>query len=271
MEEKVTPGMSDLLSRAEQGLEITTRDDQDEFAVFLDAAKISRRKGGRIRLIDTGKFNAFELEWLAEAGADLYTSDEARPSRTDLDLLAKACTRGDAIIAYFQWGALTEGPADTAPSWDFLREIGRSGVNVHLSNRVRPYSLVRLADVAEACRKAGARLVYYHHGRPEDGLEALARTGGWIHLSGETLEADLGVISLLEVAREASAAGSGVVVHLERRLSAETLGDLLKAGAFLLFKTLPSEWRLPQRAVEEQARQKTLDRRSFYLDATFLP
>jgi hypothetical protein len=271
MNEQDAPIISDLLIRAEQGLEITTRDDQDEFTVFLDTAKISRRNGGRLRLVDSGRFTVFELEWLAEAGADVYTADEARPNRAELDLLAQACARGDAVIAYFHRGPLSEGEADIPSSWAFLKEISRSGVDVHLSNRERPRDLAGLAGLADNCRKAGTRLVYYHHGRVESGLAGLARDGAWIHLSNETL-GDTESPSLLEdVAREASAAGTGVVLHLERGLPVETLRDLLKAGAFLLFKTPPSDRRSRSRAAEDRARKKKLDRRSYYLHATFLP
>jgi hypothetical protein len=269
---KISPlRMPDLLSRAESGLEITTRDDQDEFTSFLDVAKISRRKGGRLRLVDSGKLTVFELEWLAEAGADIYTSDEARPNIIELDLLARACARGDAVIAYFHWGTLSEGEADVPSSWAFLREIGRSGAGVHLTNRKTPRDLAELAGLADACRKAGARLVYYHQGRLEAGLEALARAGGWIHLSdGELGDAD-GASLLGEMVRGAATAGSGVVLHLERGLAVEILHDWLRAGAFLLFKMPPSDRQSRLRMVEEFARKKKLDRRSYYLHSTFLP
>jgi len=271
MSEKGTPSMSDLFSRAEQGLEITTRDDQDGFAAFLDAAKISRRNGGRLRLLDTGKFNAFELEWLTEAGTDLYTSDKTRPDRTELDLLAKASARGNAVIALFYYGELTGDPADVSSSWGFLREIGRSGIDIHLSSREKPRDLAELAGLAAACRKAGSRVVYYHHGLPEAGLEALARAGGWIHLSAEGLDEAAAAALLEDTVRAASAAGSGVVLHLERGLPVETLRGLFKAGAFLLFKIPPSDWKSTLRALERRACRRKLDLRSYYLHTTFLP
>jgi hypothetical protein len=271
MSEKGTPNMSDLFSRAEQGLEITTRDDQDGFTAFLDAAKTSRRNGGRLRLVDTCKFNAFELEWLAEAGADIYTSDEARSDRTELNLLAKACARGNAIIAYFHHGELTGDPADVSSSWGFLREVGRSGIDIHLSSRGKPRDLAELASLADACLKTRTRVVYYHHGLPEAGLEALARAGGWIHLSAEGLDEGAAAALLEDTVRAASAAGSGIVLHLERGLTVETLRDLLKAGAFLLFKTPPSDRKSALRALERRACRRKLDLRSYYLHTTFLP
>ena len=271
MNEKSASVKSDLLDQARRGQVITTRDDQGEFMDFLDAAKTTRRHGGRLRLVDSGRFSLSELEWLAGSGADIYTSDDARANRTELDLLARACGKGSGVIAYFHSGALTEGPAEEVSSWGFLREIGRSRVDVHLSNRESPRDLASLAEVADACRKAAARLVFYHHGRLEDGLVPLARTGGWIHLSDLTLEEDVGGASLGDLVQWSSAAGSGVVLHVERGVAVDALEALLRAGAFLVFNTLPSDRRSRLGMVEEQARRRKPDRRSYYLHTAVLP
>ena len=261
----------DLLSRAEQGLEITMRDDQNEFTVFLDAARTARRSGGRLRLIDTGSFSVYELEWLAEAGADLYTSDEARPNRSELGLLSKACARGDALIAYLHHADLSGGPGESPTSSVFLAEAGRDGVDIHLSNRERPRDLALLTEVAQSCRGAGSRLVYYHHGSLDSSLGDLIRCGGWVHLSDLTSAiADEGAL-LLDFSAEAAASGCGLVIHLDKGLAAETVRDLLKAGAFVNFKTPPADRRSPLRALERQARKRAPDRRAYYLYLDFLP
>jgi hypothetical protein len=261
----------DLLSRADQGLEITVRDDQNDFTVFLDAARTARKSGGRLRLIDTGKFSPFELEWLAEASADLYTSDEVRPNRFELGLLSKAGARGKALIAYFQHGNLTGGPAESPTSAVFLAEAGRDGVDIHLSNRERPRDLAVLAEVAHSCREAGSRLVYYHHGSLDSGLGALVRSGGWVHLSDLTSPMADETALLADFSTEAAASGSGLVIHLEKALAAESVRDLLKAGAFVIFKTPPADRRSPLRALERQARKRAPDRRAYYLYLDFLP
>jgi len=261
----------DLLRRAEQGLEITTRDDQYDFTAFLDASGAARRNGGRLRLLDTGRFGVFELEWLAEAGADLFTSDEARPNRPELGLLAKACSRGDSTIAFFMRRAVTGNGSDDVSSWGFLREIGRDGVDVHLSSREWERDLGELAETAHVCRKAGSRLVYYHHRALAAGLEALAGSGGWIHLLDESFEdADSGTL-LSDIINTASAAGSGVVLHLQKAHPVEALRDYLDAGATLLFGTPPSNPRTLLGSVEKAARKRRLDRRSYYIHASFLP
>lgn len=270
MNEKSTPGIPDLLDRAGREDVITSRDDQGEFADFLDAARLCRRRGGRLRLVDSGQFSLFELEWLAGAGADIYTSDEARANRTELELLARASARGGGLIAYFHQGELMEGPPEESSSWGFLREVGRSRVDVHLSSREKPRDLIKSAELAEACRRAAARLVYYHHGGLEDGLEGLVREGGWIHLSDIALELDGGALSLRDLVQQASAAGAGVILHLEKGMPADTLADLLHGGAFLLFKTPPSERRSRLRRVEEQARRRNLDPRSYYLQTALM-
>jgi hypothetical protein len=261
----------DLLSRAQQGLVITTRDDQNDCTAVLDAARLARRSGGRLRLVDTGRFSAFELEWLAEAGADLYTSDEARPNRSELDLLAKACARGDAVIAYFHYGILSVDSEEIPTSLGFLAEAGQDGVDVHLSSRERARDLAGLAEVAHVCKGAGSRLVYYHHGSLDAGLGDLARSGGWVHVSDLNLSAaDEGTL-LTDIAAEAAASGSGLVIHLEKGLAVETVRDLLEAGAFVFFKTPPADWRSSFRSLERRARKRTLDRRAYYLYLDFLP
>jgi hypothetical protein len=261
----------DLISRAEQGLVITTRDDQNDFTAFLDAARVARRSGGRLRLIDTGRFSPFELEWLAEAGADLYTSDEARPNRAELGLLAKACVRGDAVIAYFHHGILSGYSEEIPTSLGFLAEVGRDRVDLHLSSRERARDLTGLAEIAHVCRRAGSRLVYYHHGSLDAGLGDLVRSGSWIHISDLNLPAGEQGALLADIAVKTAASGSGLVIHLEKGLTVETLHDLLEAGAFVLFKTPPADRRSAFRALERRARKRTLDRRACYLYPDFLP
>jgi hypothetical protein len=261
----------DLLSRSEQGLEITARDDQNEFAAFLDAARAARRSGGRLRLIDTAKFSVYELEWLAEAGADLYTSDEARPNRSELGLLSKACSKGDAFIAYLHRSELTGGAAESPTSAAFLAAVGRDGVDIHVSNRERPRDWALLSEVAYACLGVGSRLAYYHHGPLDSGLGELVRSGCWLHLSDLTSPlADEGAL-LADFSAEAAASGSGLVVHLDKGLAADAVRDLLKAGAFVIFKTPPADRRSPFRALERQARKRMPDRRTYYLYLDFLP
>jgi hypothetical protein len=261
----------ELLAEAGTGLDVTSRDDQNDFFAFLDSAKLCRRNGGRFRLIDTGRFSLSELEWLGEAGADVYTSDEARPDKAQIELLVEACARGGGNVAYFHHGAIIRNKEGDPTSLSFLLDVGRCGACIHLSNRDRERSLDDLSVLALACRKLGSRFVYYHHGRPSAGLEELARSGAWIHLSDERFEFPEDRVILLDVLKEARAAGAGLVLHMEKGLELELLRDILRAGAFVLFKTPPCDFNSPFRLPERQAQRRTLDSRTYYLYTTILP
>jgi len=261
----------ELLSRAERGFEITVRDDQQEFSTLLDAAKICRRRGGRFRLIDSGKFSLFNLEWLAEAGADIYTSDEARADKTELDLLAKACARGNGVAAFFLHGALKEGPESDPSSLGFLQEIGRSSVDIHLANRERARDFGHLAALAHTCRQAGSFFVYYHHGRPTSGVEDVVRNGAWVHLSDRSFQAAEDAPLLVDLLEQATAAEAGLILHIEKGQDLIVLRELFKAGAYVLFKTPPSDSWSSLRPLETEARKRVPGFRTYYLYTTFLP
>lgn len=253
-------GTYELLSRAERGLEITVRDDRCDLAELIDAAALDRRNGGRFRLVDTGRFGSSELEWLGKAGADIYTSDETERAPAELDLLARTAARGRGIVAHFQYGAVTEP----------VMEIARIGVYFHVSNRERERDTAGLADLAYACRRWGAWLVHYQHGPLAGGLADVARNGGWIHLSDESFTAGASLAPFLDLARDAAAAGAGVVLHLENELEAEAVLDLIMAGVFVIFRR-PHDFRSPLRDAERRTARRSPDFRTFYLTSTFLP
>jgi hypothetical protein len=250
----------ELLSQAVLGLEITVRDDRCEAAELLDAAAVDRRRGGRFRLVDTGRFGASELEWLAQAGADLYTSDEAGRTAGELGLLAAAAARGAGIVAYFLYGAFGGAVA----------EIAQSGVYLHVSNREAERDAAGLADLAYACRRSGAWLVHYQHGPLAGGFGDVVRNGGWLHLSDEAFDSGEPLAPFLELSRDAAAAGAGVVLHLENGLEAAAVLDLIKAGAFVIFGQA-HDFRSPLREAERRADRRVLGFRAYYLTSTFLP
>jgi hypothetical protein len=222
-------------------------------------------------LIDTRKFSLFDLEWLAEAGADIYTSDEARTDKTELDLLVRACARGSSVVAFLQHGALTANLGGVAPSIDFLLEIGRCGVDLHLTNREIVRDFDHLAGLAHACRRAGSYFVYYHHGRPTAGLEEVVRNGAWVHLSDRTFQAEEDAPLLVDLISRATAAGSGLILHIEKGQGLSVLRELFRTGAYLLFKTPPSDSWSSLRPVETEARKRVPNFRTYYLFTTFLP
>ena len=93
----------ELLARAKKGQDLIVRDDQFEYNSILDAAKSCREQGHRLSLVDSGKLTAYELEWLGEAGADLYTSDRTRSDEREITLVNQACRKGGAVVAYLDF------------------------------------------------------------------------------------------------------------------------------------------------------------------------
>jgi len=256
---------------AEKRHELILRDDQSEFASLFDAARIAQKKGQRLNLIDTGKLDSAELEWLGEVGANLYSSDEAKRSAQELMFISKVYSRGGGIVAYFHHGPIEAEEKPGVVSFSNLKVMGRSGIYLHLSNRERQRSLVALDELAYDCWKGEAWLVYYHLGPLEQGLEDLAGSGAWIHLSDLSLQQEKDVTYLLEVIKAAREAGTNLVLHLEKGLLITQVREIMNAGAIVLFKTALSDYKSPFRAFELKTKKQKLDFRTYYLYLTFLP
>jgi hypothetical protein len=238
---------------------LTLRDDRLDFAGFGDAAASCRRRRARLRLIDQGRFSVSELEWLGEAGAEIYTSDRAKRAVSDLVLVRRAAGRGCAWTALFQ-----HGPID-GPGLEALRELGRSGFDLHTSNAAMPRDFADLAALAWDCGSGGGVFVYQHHGPLDSGLEPLAGRGAWIHLTNGSLASADDVAFAGVCAKAARARGTNVILHIETRIDPDWLPDLAAAGAFVLFKTPLSDYRSPLRPFEDAAAVLRLPPRSYYL------
>jgi hypothetical protein len=251
---------SDLPLDARPGYRtLTLRDDRLDFPGFADAAASCRRRRARLRLVDQGRFSSSELEWLAEAGTDLYTSDKAGRGPADLVLVRKSGARGNARTAFFQ-----HGPIDD-PILTGLREVGRAGVDIHLSNLAGPRDLDLLADLAWDCVGAGSVFAYQHHGPLAAGLEALAGRGAWIHVSTRSFASAPDAELLGACARAARARGGNVVLHIETHPDPVLLADTAASGAFLVFTTPVSDYRSPLRSFEDAAARRRLPDRAYYL------
>ncbi len=261
----------ELLSWAEKGGDVTVRDDQHEFSCLLDSVKICRQSGCRFRLIDSGKFDRFQLEWLAEAGADLYTSDEARAEASELELVNRACKKGGAIVAYFHHRPLESEEESSSVSFSNLKDMGRSGIYLYLSNRERKREISQLNELAYACRKGGSWLVYYLHGSLKSPLEDLAKNGAWIHISDQSFEALEDPTLVLDKVRSTISAGARLILHVEKGLDFSLLCDVIKTGVYVLFKSSLFDYKSPFRTLERKARKRKLDFRAYYLYPTFLP
>lgn len=261
----------ELFSSARQGEGLTIRDDLYDFSFLLDAVKVARRRGVRFRLIDTGKLDHFQLEWLAEAGSDLYTSDEARTDSIELELVNKACRKGRAICAYFNHGPLNSEEESGTISHSDLQTLGRSGIYIHLTNRQNERDSLQLNELAFACQRGGSWLVYYHFGSLEFSLEELARNGAWIHTSDQIFKNAEDKSLVLDNLRSAISAGLRFVLHIEKGLDASLIQDMMSADATVLFKTSLFDYKSPFRALEKKARQRKLDFRAYYLYPNILP
>jgi len=261
----------ELLSWAGKGTDITVRDDQHEFPWLLDSVKLCRKKGARFRLIDSGKLDRFQLEWLAGAGADLYTSDEARAEASELEQVNRTCQKGGAFVAYFHYGPLESEEESSSLSFFDLKDMGRSGIYFYLSNREMKREISKLNELAHACRKGGSWLVYYLHGSLENSLEDLARNETWIHVTDQIFQEPEDPTLVLDKVRAAVSAGAKLILHVEKGLDLSLLRDVIKTQAFVLFKSSLFDYKSPFRALERKTRKRKLDFRAYYLYPTFLP
>jgi hypothetical protein len=264
----------EILTWASTGEDITIRDEQYAFPWIIDSVRRCRKRGFRFRLIDSGQLSCPELEWIAEAGADIYSSEKARPEAFELELLSKACRRGKAFLAYFHKGTLeTEVEEERTHSLSFsdLQNLGVSGIYLHMSNKKEKRDFSYLNSIAFTCKKGGSWLVYYHHGPLETSLAELARNGAWIHVSDKGLNAEEDLSNLLEIIKVSRSAGTNLVLHLEKGLDILTLKEIIRAGAFVLFKFSLFDRQSPFHPLEKAARKKKLNFRAFYLFTHFLP
>ncbi len=261
----------ELLSLAGKGTDITVRDDQYEFPWILDSVKLCRKKGARFRLVDSGKLDRSQLEWLAGAGADLYTSDEARAEGFELEHVNNACQKGGAFIAYFHYGPLESEEEPSSVSFFDLNDMGRSGIYLYLSNREIKREISKLNELAHACRKGGSWLVYYLHGPLEDSLEELARNETWIHVTDQIFQEPEDPALVLDKVKTAVSAGAKLILHVEKGLDFSLLRDVIKTQAFVLFKSTLFDYKSAVRALERKARKRKPDFRAYYLYPTFLP
>jgi hypothetical protein len=260
------PRAYELLDRIGRGRDFAVRDDQHDFAALLDATESARVRGVRLSLIDTARFSVPELEWLAETGARLLTSDETRPLAADLERLAAAGRRSGAVAAVLVRGAALAGGAAA----EELGGLAALGLDLHASSREAARDLDILGRLAESARRGRACFVYYHHGPFVPELAGLAARGAWIHLSDRAFDGPADPERIPALARAAKSSGARLVLRVERGLSPEAFAAALGAGARLLIATPTDDPRSPLRPLERRARRRRLPARAFYLDTTFL-
>jgi hypothetical protein len=260
---------SDPLSLLKRKQNITVRDDQYDFSTLLDAVRQFRDKRYRFRLIDTGRFDPFELEWITSHGADLYTSDETRSNGHDLELISAATRKGNAVVACLINGKMEE-EGENILSFSDLMNVGRSGVYMHLTNRHQTRDLRQVTRLAYNCTRSGSWLVYYHHGPLESSLMELGRNGAWIHIADQSLVGEESQSLIRDIVFCAHSAGSNLVLHWDDGAKFSLLDDIVKAGAMVLFKSPLFDFKSPLKVLERRIRRKRLDFRAYYLHPSIL-
>jgi hypothetical protein len=261
----------EFLDRVRLGRDIVIRDDQFDREALFDAARLMRSRRIGLGLLDTGRFEPNDLEWLIREKARVYTSDEARPREAELARIVRACRASKSFAAFFLNGPLKAEDAPGAVSLPALQRLCALGLDLHLSNRVHRRESDALSGLAESARDGRAFLVYYHHGPLTEDMIGLAARGAWIHVADRSLE-DAGAGGLaLDIVRGARSAGSGVALTVHAGLPLAVLESLFAAGAFILLHTPPSDRNSLQRPFEEKAGKRKLPVRASYLTSMFLP
>jgi len=245
------------------------RDDSGDLAAFFDLLRDRRRAGGRLTLIDSGKLGIPDLERLAEAGIEIASSDSVRPDPHGLVLIGLAARKGDSPAAVFVHGPFREAGDPAALSFDAILELARTGVRIAVSNGRVPRDPAALNRLADACRKGGTRLIFYHPGPADSALAGLCRAGVWLHLDAAGLVPD-GVPAACDLARAACAAGGGLVLHVSEAIDPDAFEDLFGSGTFVLFHTPPSDYRDPRRELEARARRRPAPPEASYLFSGFI-
>lgn len=241
--------------------DFVVRDDEADFSKLRDTAIASRRRGTRLRLVDTGRLTAFDLEWLGEAGAEIYTSDKAGRTTAEAARIAAATHKSGGSTAFLVRGGL---------AFDDLVEMARSGVALAISSKDRPFDLGLLAALAREAARECFPLVYYHHGPVGPGLEEVACAGAWIHVVATELGAFEDAADAAALARFAAKAGAGVVLHVDRAIPSSWLEDFFEGEGYAVFHLPPSDYRSPLRPLEELASRRLPGPRSGYLYPEFM-
>jgi len=249
-----------LLDQAGAVEGLTVRDDQQPWPWLLDAAGMARRRGRRFRLVDSGRLDAFSLEWLAKTGADLYTADNVRSDAGALVRIRAAGRASGARVMFFLHGPLQAAPREGALSAEMAGELVRGGIDLHISNRGQPRDMAALLDLTASGRAGGAGVVYYHHGPLLKDLADLTEAGAWVHISNAKSDFKMTELPLLrDISHQGHVAG-GLVVHVDMDIEPTLLAEIRKSGAHLIFN-IPTGGQSPA---------PSLPWRAFYLDTTFL-
>ncbi len=253
-----------LLEQAGNQGDLTVRDDLYSETSLMDAVRICRKRGRRFRLVDTGRFDRFQLEWLLEAGADFYTTDEFRKDFSEFEGLLPAAGRGRALLVLYVQGALVPESFSLDMGRPPLFQLGAGGAFIHVSDHETIREGENLERLALECRSGGSSLVYYTHREFSPDLGALAAHKLWIHLSEKSFaqaEAQSQFLDLLKSARTQAR----FVLFSQGERDALWLQELVSAGVYLIFQNKQFDYRSAYKAIERKAARRHLPHSAYYL------
>ena len=255
----------DLLDLTSSCEDVTIRDEHYDFFWLVDAVRLCRKKGCRFRLIDSGLFDRFRLDWLLLSGAQLYTADDVDRPVDELRSLVLSARKGKGIIAVFIHGKIGAESAPNQVSNDELSGLARSGLYLHITNRELDRDIRSLCSVAHDCRQNGSWLVYYHHGNLDAALAGLVENGSCVHLSDFSLTEDQDYILFRDLLAVSRTKDIPLVLHVEKAQDPSILDEFLREGAHLVFKSGLIDYKSPLKPLYQRARKRHLDHRAYYL------
>ncbi len=266
-----------LLDKTQSDFDLTIRDDQFDFYWLQDAVRLNRKKGKRFRLIDSGALEAQQLEWLAEAGADIYTSNSIKRKISELEIIQMSCRKGNSILVYLLKTSFGENGEENGQKKGeekegnslLLLNLARNGVYFHVPLR-KTEEFPNLINLAQECRRGGSWLVYYHQGSFQQELFALAGEGAWIHFSPDSIKEREEDFPYLDLVKLTQKKGANTVFYIDEKPSLSFLYDIMEAGAAVFFFRASFDFKSPFRPLQEKARERELDFRAYYLYPNFI-
>lgn len=232
------------------------RDDLYELPALRDILERTAAGKTRVALLDTGRFSAEELEWLADFPFSFYTSDAFRPDFQQLGRLSFGLKSRGCGLYYF----LQDDLREDSGLWTNL-ELFEA---VYVSSRDRDRSLELLARLAEGFRRGRSAFVYYHHKKLEENLAQACLKNCWLHISNRNLDQDAEIM-ILDLLKDITKNRGRLVVHVDRSQPYHLLKQLAESGAFLVFNLPPIDPATKVASLVAAWQKKKLPEKAYYL------
>ncbi|MGQ9578431.1 MAG: hypothetical protein ACUVWQ_07400 [Candidatus Aminicenantales bacterium] len=241
---------------------ITIRDDQVSWDQAWDMARRAKSLRKSLVLIDTGVFSLAELEWLIEAKASVLSYPEGGRSPAEMLLLKKVAKRSKSLVVFGFRNV--SGTNRSVQDWlNSMRQMGRGGIDLHVSGSDKPFEPEELYQLAADCRRGEAWFLYYHHGPVEPWLIRLAQERAWLHLAAEFYRSeDAGIVE--ELLRSYPSRQARLVFHCGEKCPLE-LEEIISAWGGSLAYLLPPAGLLMKKRRQLRMVEKSLPFRAYHL------